>query len=158
MTALDNLLDDIFVFLQRIARPFLRITMGFVVLWIAALKFVDPGPVLGLLKASFPFLASNAFVYVLGVFEIIAALSMFTGIAAKYGGLLLMALFVGTMAIFVIAPSVTYGQNGFPLLSLAGQFLLKDLVLFAAAATIVAMESAHVNNMREARTPAMPMR
>jgi uncharacterized membrane protein YkgB len=44
-------------------------------------------------------------------------------------------LFVGTLTIFVIAPSVT----GFPTLSLAGQFLLKDLGLMAAAVNVIAM-------------------
>ena len=62
-----------------------------------------------------------------------------------------LGLFVGTLAIFLIAPMVTYGGNGFPLLSLAGEFLLKDLVLFAASASLTAMASA-----REAARQARP--
>ena len=41
--------------------------------------------------------------------------------------------------IFVTTPKVAYGDAGFPLLQLPGEFLLKDLVLFAAGAAISAM-------------------
>lgn len=119
----------------------LRISLGVVLLWIGALKFVAPAPVVGLLDASFSFLASNAVVYVLGVFEILAALALFARIGIRYVGLLLMGLFTGTLAVFLIAPSVSYGDLGFPVLTLAGEFLLKDLVLLAATMTLVALET-----------------
>jgi uncharacterized membrane protein YkgB len=41
----------------------LRISLGIILLWIGALKFVDPSPVVELLGASLPFLASAGFVY-----------------------------------------------------------------------------------------------
>ena len=36
---------------------------------------------------------------------------------------------------------MTYGSKGFPYLTLAGQFLLKDFALAAAAIAMVAIES-----------------
>ncbi len=134
-------MDVLFSLAQRIAPRFLRYSMALVVLWIGALKFVDPSPVVGLLKASLPFLASNGFVYGLGAVEVIVALLLFVGIAPRYVGLALLALFAGTLTIFVIAPMVSYGDNGFPLLSLVGEFLLKDLVLFATSVTIIAQDT-----------------
>ena len=125
---------------QKAARPFLRISLGLILLWIGALKFVDPSPVVGLLEASLAFLATNGFVYFLGVVEILCALALFANVATRYVAPLLMLLFAGTLLIFVIAPSVAYGEGGFPYLSLAGEFLLKDLVLFGAALAIVALE------------------
>ncbi len=118
----------------------LRLRLGVVVLWIAVLKFADPSPVVGMLQASFPALASSAFVYLLGLLELGVAVLLLTGRALRYAGLGLLVLFAGTLAIFVVAPQITFGASGFPFLSLAGQFLLKDLVLFAAAATIIALE------------------
>ncbi len=103
------------------------------------MKFVDPSPVVGLLQASFPFLAFNAFVYLLGATEIIVAVLLVTGIALPYAGLATIGLFADTLTIFAIAPAVT----GFPTLSLAGQFLLKDLGLMAAAVNVIAMAPAH---------------
>jgi uncharacterized membrane protein YkgB len=92
--------------------------------------------VIGLLQASLPFLAVPAFVYLLGVVEIVTAVLLVTGVALPYAGLVTVGLFAGTLTIFVVAPSVT----GFPLLTLAGQFLLKDLGLMAAAVNVIAMQ------------------
>jgi len=55
-------MDSIFGLAQRSAGLLLRLSLGLVLLWIAALKFADPAPVRGLLAAPLPFLASNAFV------------------------------------------------------------------------------------------------
>src|SRR5258708_29385872 len=131
-------MKTVFPFIERIAPFFLRFSLALVLLWIGALKFVDPTPVRMLLHASLPFLAFNTFVYVLGVLEIIAAILLLAGVWLRYVGLLCLVLFAGTLTIFVIAPSVT----GFPLLTLAGQFLLKDVVLAAAAFTVSAMDAA----------------
>ena len=131
-------MDTLFSKAQRIAAPFLRVSLGIVLLWIGALKFVDPSPVVMLLEASLPFLAVNAFVYALGVFEVIAAFALILGIGVRYVGLAVLALFAGTLTIFVISPMVT----GFPFLNMAGEFLLKDLVLLAATVAVIADDSA----------------
>ena len=131
-------MKTVFPFIERIAPYFLRFSLALILLWIGALKFVDPTPVRMLLSASLPFLAFNAFVYVLGVLEIIAAILLWAGVWLRYVGLLCLVLFAGTLTIFVIAPGVT----GFPLLTLTGQFLLKDVVLAAAAVNVAAMDAA----------------
>jgi uncharacterized membrane protein YkgB len=120
---------------RRISGPFLRISLAVILAWIGALKFVDPSPVVALLQASLPILASNAFVYALGAVEIVVAVLLITGHLQAYAGLVAVGLFLGTLTIFVITPAVT----NFPTLSLAGQFLLKDLGLMAAAVNVIAM-------------------
>ncbi len=131
-------MERLYTVTQRLAAPFLRISLGIILLWIGALKFADPTPVVGLLQASLPFLASSAFVYLLGVLEVVSALALFGNIGVRYVGLLILVLFAGTLTIFLIAPGVT----GFPFLTLAGQFLLKDVVLFAATVTVIATDAA----------------
>jgi uncharacterized membrane protein YkgB len=144
-------MDSIFAITRKASYPLLRITMGIVLGWIGALKFVDPSPVVGLLGASLPFLAFPGFVYLLGVAEVIVAAALFANFQVKYAGLASMGLFVGTLLIFLIAPKVVYGDTGFPLLQLPGEFLLKDLVLFAASATLSSMAS---ENAAARRQPA----
>jgi uncharacterized membrane protein YkgB len=129
---------------ERIAGPLLRISLGLVLLWIGGLKFADPSPVVGLLHASLPFLAFKGFVYALGALEIAASILLFAGIAVRDIGWLVLIVFAGTLTIFVTAPSITYGSQGFPYMSLAGQFLLKRFVLAAAAIAMVAVESVKV--------------
>ena len=124
---------------RRISGPFLRFSLAIILAWIGALKFVDPTPVVGLLHGSLPFLAFSGFVYVVGAIEIFVAILLATRIALPYAGLALVILFLGTLTIFAGAPSVT----GFPALSLAGQFLLKDLGLLAASVNIIAMSPVH---------------
>lgn len=136
-------MDALSQIMSRISYPFLRITMGLVLVWIGALKFVDPSPVVGLIGASpFAFLASSGFVYLLGAGEVIVGLLFWANIQVKYVAILNMGLFVGTIAILILTPKVAYGDAGFPLLSLPGEFLLKDTVLMAASAALSAMASA----------------
>lgn len=136
-----NPIDMLFRIAQRVAEPLLRFALGLVLVWIAALKFYDPTPVRGLLAASLPVFAHNEFVYVLGSLEILAALALFAGIWVRYVGLGMLFLFGGTLTIFLVAPAIVYGPHGFPVLSLLGQFLLKDTVLAAAAINLVALDS-----------------
>jgi len=132
-------MQPLFSLAERCSTPLLRLSLGVILGWIGALKFVDPSPVVGLLQASFSFLAHPEFVYALGAAEVAAAVLLFLGVAQRWVGILCMGLFSGTLAIFLIAPAVSYGEAGFPNLSLAGQFLLKDLVLFAAALALVGL-------------------
>lgn len=143
-------MDNVFALTQKVSYPLMRIAMGIVLLWIGALKFVDPSPVVGLLGASLPFLASSGIVYVLGGVEIALAVLLFAGIGVRYVGLALLGLFAGTLLILAITPRVVYGDAGFPVLSLAGEFLLKDLVLFAASVSLTAMATARQVATREA--------
>ncbi len=124
---------------RRIRGPFLRFSLAIILARIGALKFVDPTPVVGLLQVSLWILAFSGFVYLVGAIEIVVAILLATRIALPHAGLALVILFLGTLTIFVIAPSVT----GFPALSLAGQFLLKDLGLLAASVSIIAMSPVH---------------
>jgi uncharacterized membrane protein YkgB len=145
-------MNQAFAVVLRIAYPFLRVSLGVVLFWIGALKYLHPAPNVVLLQASFllRFLATNGFVYVLGTLEIVAAVLLVGNIAVRYVGLLVVLLFVGTLTIFLTAPAVTYGTAGFPNLSVFGQFLLKDLVLAGAALTLSAHDvERHTNQTPE---------
>jgi reactive chlorine resistance protein C len=140
-TPAEQPIDRLFARVERISAPFLRISLAVILIWIGAIKFANPAPIVALLNASplYGSLAHNDFVYALGVLEIVAAGFLLTNRAVRYAGLLTVLLFVGTLSIFVTAPAVTFGTpQGFPVLSLAGQFLLKDLGLAAAAIATVA--------------------
>lgn len=139
---MERIANSLFTFFGSIAARFLRFSLAVVLFWIGALKFTNPDPVVGLLDASFPFLAYDGLVYVLGAIEVTLSILLLIGFQVRYVGLALIGLFGGTLAIFVIAPSVSYGDKGFPNLTLDGQFLLKDLVLLAASVSMVATEAA----------------
>ncbi len=161
--SLDSVLSPVFGVVERIAPTFLRVALGVVLLWIALLKFHDPTPVVGLIKASFlfSFLGSPAFVYAVGVLEVVAALLLFFNIGVRYVALLVVLLFVGTLGIFLTAPAAVYGTgpgSGFPYLTLAGQFLLKDLVLMASAFMVAAIDIARQATGAPASGPVAALR
>lgn len=135
-------MDAITRLLQRSSTKLLRYSLAVVLFWIGGLKFLDPSPVVGLLDASLPFLASAGFVYLLGVFEVTAAALLVAGKALRIVTPLIAGQFAGTLLIFLIAPAVTYAETGFPGLSLAGEFLLKDIVLLAATLVVFAAQPA----------------
>src|SRR5258707_13814972 len=97
----------------------LRISLGVVLLWIGCVHLIDPQPVVTLLSMSLPFLAFNVFVYLLGALEVLAGIMLLAGLWIRYVALLSLALYAGTLTIFVVAPGVI----GFPLLTLMGQFI-----------------------------------
>jgi uncharacterized membrane protein YkgB len=74
---------------------------------------------------------------VLGVIEIIAALSIasrpFSARAAVAGSALAVATFVVTLSFFFSAPGVWDASLGFPFLGGTGQFIVKDIVLLGAS-------------------------
>lgn len=124
---------------RQIAKPLLRVSLGLVLVWIGALKFVDPSPVVGLLDASLSFVAFDGFVHLLAVLEVGAGILLFLGIGTPWVSLGLVGLFAATLLIFLIAPAISYGEGGFPFLTLPGEFLLKDAVLLAAAVALLAL-------------------
>lgn len=148
-------MESLFGLAGRLAAPALRASLAFVLFWIGALKFVHPEPVVELLGASFSFLAFPAFVYLLGSAEVAAALLLLAGIGLRWVGLLCVGLFAGTLTIFAIAPAVSFGEAGFPHLTLAGEFLLKDLVLLAASLTVLAQAPAPQRAASPAATPGV---
>jgi uncharacterized membrane protein YkgB len=131
-----------------LAGPLLSISLGLVLLWIGSIHLVDPQPVVSLLSRSLPLLAFDAFVYVLGALEVIAGILLMAGLWVRYVALLSLALFAGTLIVFVIAPGVT----AFPLLSLMGQLPLKDVVLACVAITLIARDAASQEAKRAQRT------
>ena len=68
---------------------------------------LDPRLVVTLLSVSIPFLAVSQFVYGLKVLEIIGGILLIAGLWVWYVALITLALFAGTLTIFVIAPGVT---------------------------------------------------
>ena len=131
-------MNRVFQLVERIAPYLLRISLGLVLLWIGALHLYNPHSIVVLLSLSLPFLASSAFVYLLGALEVLAGVLLIAGLWLRYVGLVTLVLFAGTLTIFVIAPAVT----GFPFLTLIGQFLLKDIVLASAAITVATTDAA----------------
>jgi uncharacterized membrane protein YkgB len=116
--------------------PILRVALGVVFIWFGALKFV-PGlsPAEELVRATVPFLPGELFLPVLGLWEVAIGLGFVTGRALRITILLLYLQMPGTLAPVVLLPERVF--TAFPYgLTLEGQYIVKNLVLIAAALVI----------------------
>ncbi|MBR9990327.1 MAG: DoxX family membrane protein [Gemmatimonadetes bacterium] len=116
--------------------PILRLALGLVFVWFGALKFV-PGlsPAEDLVRATVPFLPGEFFLPFLGLWEVAIGLGFLTGRALRLTILLLFLQMPGTLAPVVLLPERVF--TIFPYgLTLEGQYIVKNMVLIAAALVI----------------------
>jgi uncharacterized membrane protein YkgB len=127
--------------LARAAVPFLRIALGIVFLWFGALKLV-PGlsPAEDLASRTIEALTLGAIgpsvsVPVLGLWESAIGLGLLTGKLLRATLLLLAVQMAGTLMPLVMFPAETFTQVPFAP-TLEGQYIIKNVVLIAAAMVI----------------------
>ncbi|CAN5813652.1 DoxX family protein [soil metagenome] len=114
----------------------LRVALGVVFVWFGALKLV-PGmsPAEDLVRATVPFLPGEIFLRILGIWEVVIGLGFLTGRALRLTIFLLFLQMPGTLAPVVLLPARVFSV--FPLgLTLEGQYIVKNMVLIAAALVI----------------------
>mgnify|MGYP003584393511 CR=1 FL=1 len=97
--------------------------------------------------------SAREFSSLVGVLEIaigmLIAARVFAPLLSALGGLLSMGLFVVTISLLFTAPGVAAPQLGFPSISVdVGQFLLKDLCLFAASVVVFGTSVAAMGRRR----------
>jgi uncharacterized membrane protein YkgB len=122
--------------MARSGIPILRVALGVVFFWFGALKLV-PGlsPAEDLVMATVPFLPGRTFMVVLAVWEMAIGLGFLTGRVLRITILLLFLQMPGTLSPIVLLPDRVF--TAFPFaLTLEGQYIVKNLVLIAAALVI----------------------
>jgi uncharacterized membrane protein YkgB len=114
----------------------MRVALGMVFLWFGALKlFPGMSPAEDLVRATVTFLPGSVFVPILGVWEMVIGLGFLLGRALRLTILLLFLQMPGTLLPVVLLPEQVFTR--FPLgLTLEGQYIVKNMVLVAAALVI----------------------
>jgi uncharacterized membrane protein YkgB len=136
MQQFDALDRRITHFMARAGIPILRVALGIVFVWFGALKFF-PGmsPAEELVIATVPWIPGSVFLPILAVWEVAIGLGFITGRALRVTILLLFLQMPGTLAPIVLLPGQVF--TAFPFgLTLEGQYIVKNLVLIAAALVI----------------------
>jgi uncharacterized membrane protein YphA (DoxX/SURF4 family) len=131
--AVDNAITR---WMARNGVSILRVALGVVFVWFGALKLV-PGmsPAEDLVRATVPFLPGEIFLPILGIWEVVIGLGFLTGRALRLTIFLLFLQMPGTLAPVVLLPERVFSV--FPLgLTLEGQYIVKNMVLIAAALVI----------------------
>lgn len=114
----------------------LRISLGVVFFWFGALKLL-PGasPATDLIHESITFLPPDLFIPFLGVWEMVIGLGFITGWFLRATILLMILQMAGAISPLILNPDAVWESFPF-VLTLEGQYIVKNAVLIAAALVI----------------------
>ncbi len=114
----------------------LRIALGIVFIWFGALKYF-PGmsPAEDLVKDTVPFIPGEIFLPFLATWEVIIGIGFITGRFLRLTIFLLFLQMPGTISPVFLLPDRVFTSFPF-VLTIEGQYIVKNLVLIAAALVI----------------------
>lgn len=134
--AIDRVDARLIPFLRRVAVPMLRISLGLVFVWFGALKVFDVSPVADLVASTVYWVDPDLFVTALGFFEIFVGVMLLFGWALRLTLALFTLQMVGTFLTFFVLPDITFRDGNPLLLTVEGEFVVKNLVLISAAMVV----------------------
>jgi putative oxidoreductase len=140
-TARGALIEDrLLTVLRRIAPLALRITLAVTFIWFGALKIAGvPTLPAGLIAAIMPFVEPALSVPVIGGVEVVLGLWLLTGWRQLLVLAAVMAHLTGTLLVLIVRPDVAF-QGGHPLLlSVEGEYVIKNVVLLASVAVLAGL-------------------
>lgn len=115
---------------------YLRVALAIVFLWFGALKIAGVSPVVGLLEKTWTIIPTGPFVMALGILEIVIGIGLLVKKFLRTTLALLWFQMAGTMITPFLAPDIFISHNNPLLLTLEGEFVVKNFVLFAAGIVI----------------------
>ena len=144
--SIRNLDLELIRFYRRFSVPIARFGLFVVFFWFGILKVISLSPASDLVRQLFeqtiPFIPFSTFIILFGLFEcMIGLLFLLPGYERIVLPMLLFHIITTFMPLFVL-PAVTW--NGFLVPTLEGQYIIKNLVILAAATGI----AAHLHPLR----------
>ena len=141
LEALDRGLIEI---TRRVAVPALRFALGLVFVWFGALKVLGVSPVAALVRDTLFWLPPGLAVIGMGALEILVGIGLITGWAIRLTLLMFFLQMAGTFAVFVILPERSFVGGNPLLLTVEGEFVVKNLILVTAGLVVgSAIRKAH---------------
>jgi putative oxidoreductase len=122
-------------FLGRVGPLLLRLSLGLVFVWFGVLKVFSASAVGGLVATTVPF-ESSWFVPVLGVVEVVIGLAFVAGRFVRAMLPVFVLHLAGTFLVLIVLPDVAFENDNPLMLSIVGEFVVKNLVLLAAGLVV----------------------
>ncbi|MGB5432431.1 MAG: DoxX family membrane protein [Acidimicrobiia bacterium] len=136
VATIDRLDVTITAFLRRWSIPALRVSLGLVFVWFGAMKVFDVTPVADLVANTVYWFDPAWVVPVLGVFEVVVGIGLLFRIALRLVLGLFAVQMVGTFLVLALLPEVAFDSGNPLLLTVEGEFVVKNLVLLSAGMVI----------------------
>lgn len=131
--------DRLIPLLRRWSIIILRISLAVVFIWFGILKVLGTTPVFELVASTVYWVDPDWFVPALGVVEVLVGLGLLFRVGLRLVLAILFAQLVGTFLVFVLLPDIAFQGDNPLLLTTEGEFVVKNLVLLAAAMTVGAV-------------------
>lgn len=147
MATQGSRLDRLYGYLEREGATFLKATLGVVFVWFGGLKLAGRSPVEELVATTMPWFDAAWFVPVLGVVEVAIGIGLIFELLLPVVLALFAAQMLGTFSILVFHPTIAFQGYNPLLLTVEGEFVVKNLVLLAAGLAIAG--SLHRSGSRE---------
>lgn len=114
----------------------LRVALAITFIWFGALKIAGRSPVADLVAQTVYWLSPAFFVPFLGWWELAVGVGLLFGVALRLVLLLFWLQMAGTFLVLVLRPEFAF-QSGNPLLlTVTGEFVVKNLVLIASGLVV----------------------
>lgn len=123
-------------FMAKYGVQVLRISLAIVFIWFGALKLFGVSPVADLVAKTIYWFPPEKSVPILGGWEVLIGLGLLTGKAMRLTLLLFWLQLAGTFLVLVLRPEVAFQQGNPLMLTVVGEFVIKNLVLIAASMVI----------------------
>lgn len=127
--------------LHRWSIPALRVALGLVFVWFGALKVFGVSPITPMLRETYTFLALPGFTVLLGVWEMLIGIGLVFKLALRSTLSLMCLHLAGTFVALWLAPSHFFLHGNPLVLTVDGEFVVKNLVLLTAGLVIGSNES-----------------
>jgi uncharacterized membrane protein YkgB len=132
----DTIDERVARFMEAYGITILRIALAIVFIWFGALKVIGKSPVEDLVTDTVYWVDADFFIVLLGVWEILIGVGLLLGVALRLVLLLFFAQMIGTFLTVVIHPGRVFEDGNPLLLTVTGEFIVKNLVLIAAGIVI----------------------
>lgn len=114
----------------------IRLSLALVFIWFGALKVVGQSPVYELVAHTVYWVSPDFFVPFLGAWELVIGLGLLFAVALRVTLFLFWMQLAGTFMVLVLRPDVAFQQGNPLLLTMEGEFVIKNLVLIAASLVV----------------------
>lgn len=122
--------------MKRFGVPILQYSLAVVFIWFGLLKVVGFSPATDLVAKTVYFVSPDWFVPLLGWWEVLIGICFLWRRLVRVGIALLVPQMLGTFLPLVLLPDVVYQQQNPFLLTLAGQYVVKNMLIIGAAIVV----------------------
>jgi uncharacterized membrane protein YkgB len=132
---LDRLDQKITSWMKKYGLLHLRISLGIIFIWFGILKPFGLSPAQELVANTVYWFSPTWFVPFLGWWEVMIGICLLYKPLIRLGILLMGVQMAGTFLPLILLPNIVYGNTPF-VLTLEGQYIVKNIILISAAIVI----------------------